>query len=1292
MATMMLMILLVIISVGLLSLSTVTLRNSSQNSAQAQAQANARMALMIAIGELQKYAGPDRAITATSEILATSSSPISKPNTTGVWESWWNFDPSAAPNYSTEKTTRFRRWLVSGDEAPAKLPTFVGNPWTGDTIELVGDGTLGTPATDVEKVIAGLVPVLNDGKVQGGYAWHVADESVKARVNLYRDPTQNTTLAQKRALLAGHRPDPSVLESADGSALSCFPNDLTAAAFVSATATTGKVLDLDQAELLDQARGKIKPLRHHITTHSMGVMTDVRGGGLKQDLSSAFEMGSASANTLPSEFVNKKLYESTHGITGVSDPNWSALAGYYNSFRSLTNPETSPTIAVKSATSFADPVPTGYNPAPVIAKVDTIFSLIARPLNNQAAWIFANNTNMRGYFDYSVGLITSPVVTLHNPYNVNISFYKMEVSFNNLPVAFNLMFSDNGSAYASQSTVPNQFEAMNTYLYNSTADGRPVRNDRNFVMTIADWIDDNPLFTPTGAPGSSGVKGPIVMKPGQTLICGIALKANSSYDQDTKSASNVTAMDWENRLYSKMKGKPAYTPGIGFETTAVAPGHLRGPSAPNRTTNMFPTLTTGNSNLYPGAWSGQIFLLLRDANAPAAWSPSSVNFTDRFYIEYKIQRPEWFTDDSRTAVTATSSYIATGNMKCPPATFGVSARLQATATDSLTPYANLQFNYGDQSYQTYSVAQRANFSGPAANVKTANDNLDKIFSNRIYRYPPNSHLVGSDFAAPVGVLYGQQAAYVHPFAIFSAYARSSAGGVYETGNRTAQSNPGKSSQINLLKDGRLAGMPYLYHNSSRSNFTMDLASEKPAVQAYELNFQPFLSKGDYQDYMDVDTANRVPSLTGNKTTSGIKSGSYFELPSGPLQTIADFRRSNALTTSYPPHFVQPVGNSHLHPLMSPDKVIETDATITANAMLDHSVLANHALYDRFYFSTFATQDTTKPDSVFEQFMKGSAPLATQAFQPYLSPGKTVANAKAELYTTGVPRDEAYKLAAEYQMIRNPFNVNSTSVQAWKAVLASMKKSDVATLWARNTTLESKASTGIPITAMSMLNGGSHTAAALDATKIDNVRTNTWNGYRELTETELETLAEKIIDEVRARGPFLSMSEFVNRQVGSADEKTLSGALETAIAKAEINEKINAVYPDTFLNQVPITDSCLSDTKLYNYKTTETTTGNPAAGAPGWVNQADLLRILEPSATVRGDTFVIRTYGEARDYARKITAKAYAEAVVQRFPNYVDTSDRPSLNASTDPSASAANKWFGRRFEIISFRWLSENEI
>ena len=207
--TLSLMILLTIIAVGLLTLSSISLRASSQENAMAEARANARLALMLALGDLQKHLGPDRAITAPSEILATPSASIAKPNTTGVWESWWDFNPNGAPDYGSEKTSSFRRWLVSSaDMAAAGSRDFVTTAWTGKTIELVGKNSLGGTATAAGKVTAGLVPVSKNGGIHGSYGWHVSDESVKARINLYRDPGQNTTLAQKRALLAGHRPDP----------------------------------------------------------------------------------------------------------------------------------------------------------------------------------------------------------------------------------------------------------------------------------------------------------------------------------------------------------------------------------------------------------------------------------------------------------------------------------------------------------------------------------------------------------------------------------------------------------------------------------------------------------------------------------------------------------------------------------------------------------------------------------------------------------------------------------------------------------------------------------------------------------------------------------------------------------------------------------------------------------------------------------------------------------------------------------------------------------------------------
>lgn len=81
--TLSLMILLTIIAVGLLSLSAISLRSSSQGMAQAEAQANARLALMIAIGELQKNAGPDTRITAPADVIDYANPPL-----TGVWKSW----------------------------------------------------------------------------------------------------------------------------------------------------------------------------------------------------------------------------------------------------------------------------------------------------------------------------------------------------------------------------------------------------------------------------------------------------------------------------------------------------------------------------------------------------------------------------------------------------------------------------------------------------------------------------------------------------------------------------------------------------------------------------------------------------------------------------------------------------------------------------------------------------------------------------------------------------------------------------------------------------------------------------------------------------------------------------------------------------------------------------------------------------------------------------------------------------------------------------------------------------
>jgi hypothetical protein len=147
--------------------------------------------------------------------------------------------------------------------------------------------------------------------------------------------------------------------------------------------------------------------------------------------------------------------------------------------------------------------------------------------------------------------------------------------------------------------------------------------------------------------------------------------------------------------------------------------------------------------------------------------------------------------------------------------------------------------------------------------------------------------------------------------------------------------------------------------------------------------------------------------------------------------------------------------------------------------------------------------------------------------------------------------------------------------------------------------------------------------------------------------------------VKKRGPFQSVAEFVNRRPGDA-ELGKKGALEAAVERAGINAALlDPAY-------------ALADG------------ANTADGAPGVINQADLLTPLAPQLVARGDTFRVRVYGESEDRGTKV----WAEAVVQREPEFIDSTDKPEAE---DPE-SPVNKRFGRRFEIVSFRWMKETEL
>ncbi|MCU0748768.1 MAG: hypothetical protein MUF13_04390, partial [Akkermansiaceae bacterium] len=101
-------------------------------------------------------------------------------------------------------------------------------------------------------------------------------------------------------------------------------------------------------------------------------------------------------------------------------------------------------------------------------------------------------------------------------------------------------------------------------------------------------------------------------------------------------------------------------------------------------------------------------------------------------------------------------------------------------------------------------------------------------------------------------------------------------------------------------------------------------------------------------------------------------------------------------------------------------------------------------------------------------------------------------------------------------------------------------------------------------------------------------------------------------------------------------------------------------------------------------------GPVAYGSSAYVDQADILAGLAEQLSPRGDTFVIRTYGDAITPDGKVAARAWCEAVIQRVPEYLAIEDAAHLKQ--DNLQSTVNKRFGRRLEIVSFRYLSPSEV
>ncbi len=429
-----------------------------------------------------------------------------------------------------------------------------------------------------------------------------------------------------------------------------------------------------------------------------------------------------------------------------------------------------------------------------------------------------------------------------------------------------------------------------------------------------------------------------------------------------------------------------------------------------------------------------------------------------------------------------------------------------------------------------------------------------------------------------------------------------------------------------------------------------------------------------------------------------------ELPTQPLLSLGELQHFDiSFRNRVPPRVFNAIGNSHASPQIAPDQILNSAIDL---ASYDHSYASNHVLFDDWFLSSITpdydgyseTLDRTI-EEVYAQHLTQAEALRNTAYKPAVV-YSDAAEASAEAVNL-LAEDDAWRTVASQLEVEGMFNINSTSVEAWTAVLRNLREASVP-----------YALVGDPITGLSTapdewtieldtsatgntVTPVSRTSVAGDVLSASNPDVAVVATQLNMTDGQIEALAIEIVKQVKARGPFLSLSEFVNRRLDTDKELAFSGAIESAlIALSELgNDSSNPFW--AIQSQYPQKATLPSDAaSIYEFK--EAAVGNAsgapayaAYGTPGWSRQADILRPLAPIISARDDTFLIRAYGASQDpISGDNRSRAWCEAVVQRKAAYVDATNAPTEQVGL----SVANRRFGRRFEIVSFRWLTEDEI
>ncbi len=1161
--TLSLMILLTVIAVGLLTLSSISLRSSSQGEAMAAARANARLALMLAIGDLQKEAGPDQRVTARAEILdAKPDTPamdnVKQMHWTGLWKTGGKQTEEQRTESIGANRSQSARWLVSNPDPNGTTPldpaTYSGTIGGNAPNAVVVARNLGMDQSDVT------VPLVKVSGMQnrsgGSYAYWISDEGIKAKANL----VDATFASGQPAIDQLHHLAPHANAMQKILPMASPGTDFRD----TSAASINKLITADTVKLLP-AVSMSNPLARYspdFTVASQGVIADVRNGGLKKDLTAALE-NPASFTDLLNRYGNgaSMLYRYSNNSVnlaptvpsanqpaqvGVTDGlPWHSLYFHYNAYKSQMPPPVATSGTTTAPLSSGNPLAmpnvispryygvnlggartkqAGIAPLPIAFRVDVAISSYNSGSATTPAW--------------KLRLHYYPQLVLYNPYAVRIS-------------AANFQFERRFGAFATAGSYNPSSPSVTCIRVTSQAGSATT----TVPFSLINQADNGRLTLKTKLGDCA------TLDPGETRVFALDADAPKS---DPKAA--ITFSD----LVSNPGMSADYSQYCDLLTSVDASTGKSSGAA----------FTTADPN-------AEINIQL---SAPSLRCQSVETFC--FPNTFK-----WPDNDGSVRVQAGGSYQ------------------QAAAPGSWSRISISQMNNQPRRIIGFYIRQKG--VRPSASTYSNASNQVPVFHGNFSQFTPLE-----DSAS-----YPWKEVYLSPF-----------GGIYTNGQTDVQIAPSASN-------------PNAWETSF-GDTSAGTGGPGNRIILRDVPRQPLVSLGQFM---------HMPALNfqtiGNFAYLGM--GSMFVGGSLPSPVIPLDR--NALAT----------------PTVA-------GSTTSDTLFLDDSFLSNQALFDRFFLSTVPPAasppgGTTWPEYWTSFNAANSGSQLTDTTLPLLN-GRIKPRA---LFGNPVKMTELRNVdkAAANLLLDGAFNVNSTSTGAWKALLGSLSGNELRLF---NATGGSAATVNLG-TGTNKNPIPRFWSASASATPND-----PWDGLRVLDDNEIEELAKRIVEQVKLRGPFLSMADFLNRRLGPDSGLTRAGTLQAAIdnTSPDINAAAKSVGTQVNVSSVSGGLPAIIPGNLKNAK------GDPlntAVGIPGYLMQQDLVQAFSPAMTVRSDTFIIRTTGQALDSSGKVIARAFAEAVVQRTPEFLDPS-ADTAETALSTLTSEANRTFGRRFTITSFRWLSQNEI